>query len=118
MEEENKMRNELLKKYKKTKYFKLILAIIIDLVGAATYIVPAIGESGDLVWGPISGLLIFMLFPNRKVIAFGGALEELMPFADFIPTALIAWSLDYVKDNKKTQAEFEKDANYIDMEKK
>lgn len=106
--EENKMNSEVLQKYNKTKYIKLILAIIIDLVGFISYIFPAIGESLDFVWAPISGLLIFILFPHRKLIALGGAAEEFLPFTDFIPTAVIAWTLDYVKDYKNTQAEFAK----------
>ena len=109
------MKNELSKKYKRSKYIKLILALAIDLIGVATYILPAIGESGDFVWAPISGMLIVILFPNRKKIAIGGALEELLPFADFIPTALIAWSLDYIKDNKKTLAAFEKNQMYEEL---
>lgn len=99
---------EILKKFNRTKNLKLISAIIIDLVGLASYAFPAIGEFGDLVWGPISGVLIYLLFPHRKKMAIFGAAEEMIPFIDFIPTACLAWMLDYVKDNKKILSEFVK----------
>jgi hypothetical protein len=108
LEEEDKMKNEILKKYHKKRIFKLISAVIIDLVGFASYLMPVLGESGDLVWGPISGVLIFILFPNRKRMAISGAIEELLPFTDLIPTAFLTWSLDYVKDKEKTLSEFVK----------
>lgn len=102
------MTNELLKKYNRTKYFKLISVIVVDLVGFSSYIIPVFGEGVDMIWGPISGLLIFLLFPHRKRMAILGAVEELIPFTDFVPTACIAWILDYVKDNKKTLSDFVK----------
>lgn len=102
------MNKEILQRYKRLKYIKLGLAVLIDLIGVATYMIPGIGESIDLFWAPISGLFIFMLFPSRKLLAFGGAVEEMIPFTDFMPTAIIAWGLDYIIDNKKTFAAFEK----------
>lgn len=78
----NEQQNELLNKFGRIKYFKLFSAIIIDLVGLATYMVPAVGESGDWIWAPISGFLIYLLFPNRKRMAILGVAEELIPFAD------------------------------------
>lgn len=98
--------NDLLKKFNQIKTFKLIAAVIIDLIGLTTYLLPGAAEGGDLVWGPISGFLIYLLFPNRKRMAIVGAIEEMLPFTDFIPTAYLAWRLDYVKDKNKTLAEF------------
>jgi hypothetical protein len=100
------MENERLKKYNRIKKLKLVAAVIIDLVGLTTYVVPGAAEGIDMVWGPISGFLIYMLFPNRKRMAIAGAIEEMLPFTDFIPTAYLAWRLDYVKDKNKTLAEF------------
>jgi hypothetical protein len=100
------MENELLKKFNRIKNLKLAAAIIIDVVGLTTYVVPGAAEGGDMVWGPISGFLIYMLFPNRKRMALMGAVEEMLPFTDFVPTAYLAWRLDYVKDKNKTLAEF------------
>lgn len=88
-------------RYNKIKYLKLIFAIIIDIVGYASYAIPGFGDGGDIIWGPISGALIFLLFPHRKKMAIIGVAEELIPFTDFVPTACIAWFLEYSKDNKK-----------------
>ena len=95
------MDNIQLKKYKKIKYFKLIAAIVIDVVGIVTYFIPAIAESGDWVWAPISGVLILLLFPNHKKMAIAGVLEEILPFTDIMPTALLAWRLDYMNDKEE-----------------
>jgi len=103
---EAKMYNDLLKKYNRIKYFKLFSAIMIDLVGIVSYVLPVVGEGGDLVWGPISGFLIYVLFPNHKRMAIGGALEEMLPFTDIIPTAYLTWRLDYVKHKNRTLSEF------------
>lgn len=100
------MNNDLLRKYNQIKNFKLIAAVMIDLVGIITYFVPVVGEGGDLAWGPISGFLIYVLFPNHKKMAIGGAIEEMLPFTDFIPTAYLTWRIDYVKNKNKTLSEF------------
>jgi len=102
------MKNELLKKYNKVKHIKLILAIIIDLIGNLSYFIPAIGESFDIGWAPISSILIFVLFPNHKILAVGGLAEEVLPFTDIIPTALITWYLEYIRGEEKAKADFEK----------
>ena len=43
---------------------KLLVSILIDLVGMATYIVPVAGESADLAWAPVSALLVQYLYGN------------------------------------------------------
>lgn len=105
-ENDDEMKNELLKQYNKTKQFKLITAIIIDIVGFLSTFIPVAGGMGDMIWGPISGLLIVILFPKHKIVALGGAIEEMLPFTDIIPTACIAWRLTYIKDGEKTLSEF------------
>ncbi len=95
------MTEEKLSSYNRKKYLKLIAAIMIDGVGYASYAIPAFGEGGDIIWGPISGALIFLLFPHRKKMAIMCAAEELIPFTDFVPTACIAWGLEYSKAKKK-----------------
>lgn len=64
-----------------------------DLIGMASYILPAWGEFADLVWAPISGLIFFKLFGGRFGL-IGGVLdflEEIIPFTDIIPSFTIAW---------------------------
>lgn len=60
-------------------------------------ILPALGEWGDVIWAPVSGVLIASLFPKRKKIALFGFVEEILPFTDFIPTAYLAWRQEYSK---------------------
>ena len=69
---------------------KLIISIVIDLVGMATYAVPVVGEFFDVIWSWISGFLIYVMYKN-KPLAVTGWIEELLPGTDFIPTATICW---------------------------
>lgn len=70
-----------------------ILCIVLDLVGMASYIIPAMGEFADTVWAPVSGFLFFTLFGGRFGLIGGvlNFLEEIIPFTDFIPSFTIAW---------------------------
>jgi hypothetical protein len=71
----------------------LFLCLLLDLVGMATYFIPALGEFTDVVWAPISGFLFFILFGGRFGL-IGAALnflEEIIPFTDIIPSFTIAW---------------------------
>lgn len=95
-----------LEKYNQIKQFKLLSAVAIDLMGLASYVIPIISESTDFIWGPMSGFLIFMLFPNRKGRAISGVLEEMIPFTDFIPSAYLTWRQEYVKENERTLNHF------------
>jgi hypothetical protein len=74
------------------KYQKLGLSIVLDIVGFFT-IIPL-----DLVWAPISGFLMTKMYKGTKgkiagIISF---LEEIIPFADVIPTFTIMWIYTYV----------------------
>ncbi|HEY8398310.1 MAG TPA: hypothetical protein VIK80_10235 [Flavihumibacter sp.] len=76
-----------------TKSPSLLLCVALDLVGYFTYSLPVLGEFGDLLWAPISGLLFYRLFGGWKG-ALGGAFafaEEILPFTDFIPSFTIGW---------------------------
>ena len=69
------------------------ICILMDLVGMLSYALPAIGETFDLVWAPISGLVFYKLFGGRLGM-IGGVLdflEEILPFTDVIPSFTIAW---------------------------
>lgn len=101
-----KMKEKILKKYYKKKRKKFISAVIIDIIGLLSFIIPSLGEWGDVIWAPLSGFLIYLLFPNRKKMAFLGVLEEAMPFMDFIPTAYITWRQEYIKDKNETLSKF------------
>ncbi len=71
----------------------ITLCIFLDLLGMATYLLPVLGETVDLVWAPISGYIFFKLFGGRFGIIGGvlNFLEEVIPFTDIIPSFTIAW---------------------------
>ncbi|KAJ8599973.1 hypothetical protein CTAYLR_002875 [Chrysophaeum taylorii] len=73
---------------------KLAVCVLIDIIGIASYAAPIAGEAADLGWAPISALLVNYLFGNGLIttVAF---FEELLPGFDVIPTATIAWFLEY-----------------------
>eukprot|EP00470_Lotharella_oceanica_P000988 CAMPEP_0170171994 /NCGR_PEP_ID=MMETSP0040_2-20121228/5199_1 /TAXON_ID=641309 /ORGANISM="Lotharella oceanica, Strain CCMP622" /LENGTH=98 /DNA_ID=CAMNT_0010412381 /DNA_START=92 /DNA_END=388 /DNA_ORIENTATION=- len=59
----------------------------------STYTVPALGETADVGWAPISALLIQYLFGNGLITGVA-LVEELLPGTDIFPTATIAWILE------------------------
>tara|TARA_B100000795_G_scaffold238298_1_gene199317 strand:- start:1238 stop:1489 length:252 start_codon:yes stop_codon:yes gene_type:complete len=74
------------------KYKKLGFSILLDVIGFFT-MTPL-----DFVWAPISGYLMTKMYKGKKgkiagIISF---LEEIIPFADVIPTFTIMWLYTYV----------------------
>lgn len=81
----------------------LLLCLLFDFIGYASYAVPFFGEFFDLLWAPVSAIIFWKLFGFRKGF-FGGVfsfIEELTPGLDFIPTFTINWVLLYFKRNKE-----------------
>jgi hypothetical protein len=75
----------------------IIICLVMDLIGYASFVVPGFGELSDLIWAPISGFVFYKMFGGRMGV-FGGLLdftEEILPFTDFIPTFTIAWFIRY-----------------------
>lgn len=82
----------------------LLLCIVMDVIGYATFAVPFLGEFADVVWAPISAFIFYKTFGGWKG-AFGGLFnfaEEILPFTDFIPTFTIAWAWQYFSSKKET----------------
>jgi len=71
----------------------IFLCVILDLIGMASYVIPALAEVTDVVWAPISGFLFITLFGGRFGLIGGvlNFLEEIIPFTDIIPSFTIAW---------------------------
>ena len=90
---------------KSDKTLKLILSLLFDGIGMLSYIVPVFAEVTDLVWAPISGLLLVVLFTGSAGMLAGvfGFIEELLPFVDVIPTFTITWFYTYVIRGGKGQ---------------
>jgi hypothetical protein len=81
----------------------LWFCILMDLIGCATYFIPALGEWGDTIWAPLSAFVFYQAFGSIGGV-LGGAfsfLEEILPFTDIIPTFTIAWYLQQkmIKEN-------------------
>jgi hypothetical protein len=89
------------KKTEEIKNLKLIAAILIDLIGMVSYLLPGASELLDAIWAPISAILVFILFNRKLSWASFTFLEELLPFTDVVPSATIAWYFQYHKSNKK-----------------
>lgn len=71
----------------------IVACIALDIVGMASYFIPAIGEIADVGWAFISAIIFRYMFGGRigmvgSVLNF---LEEILPFTDFIPSFTIAW---------------------------
>jgi hypothetical protein len=69
---------------------KLLVCILIDFVGVASFAAPGLGEATDVGWAPISALIVNYLFGNGIFTALA-FVEEISPGLDFIPTATLAW---------------------------
>ena len=76
------------------KWPKLAASIAIDAIGASSYALPGIGEAEDVAWAPISAALLALLYGNYTLTALD-LVEEGLPFTDAIPTACLAWSLEF-----------------------
>lgn len=100
------MKEEIIRQYARLKNRKLAAAIAIDLIGFFINFIPVLGGISDAIWAPMSGFLIFLLFPNRKGMAMFGVAEEIMPFTDIIPTAMMTWRKEYVKYGNQTLSDF------------
>jgi hypothetical protein len=83
---------------KSDKKTKLLLSLIFDGIGMLSYVVPVFAESIDIVWAPISGLLLVIMYKGTagKIAGLFGTIEELIPFTDVIPTFTITWFYTYV----------------------
>jgi len=83
---------------------KLLASILIDLIGDGSLLVPGLGDASDFLWAPVSALLVRLLY-GSNVLAAVNLLEELLPFTDVIPTATIAFLLEFFF--RKAEAEEE-----------
>ncbi|MGX7668564.1 hypothetical protein [Flavobacterium pedocola] len=84
---------------------KLVLSIIFDLIGYASYGIPLVAELTDIIWAPIAGFILARMYKGT-VGTVGGLtvfVEELLPGIDFIPTFTLTWIYTYLikKENRK-----------------
>lgn len=81
-----------------TKYTKLAVGILFDIIGCMSYIFPVIGEFTDIVWAPISAWLMTKMYRGKKgkVAAIFSFIEEAIPGMDFIPSFTLMWVYTYL----------------------
>lgn len=93
----------------------LFLSIGLDLLGMVTYLIPLLGEVGDVIFAPFYGLAIFIMYRKRifsaAVGGITGTIEELLPGTDVIPTATIMWTYTYVMRKDRALKNFVKEKN-------
>ncbi|MBA6153607.1 hypothetical protein [Gelidibacter maritimus] len=77
-----------------SKNKKLVLGIVLDLIGMITFI--------DIIWAPISALLMTKMYAGKKgkVAGVFSFIEEILPGFDIIPSFTIMWFFTYVFSKK------------------
>lgn len=70
-------------------WIKLIISIILDILGLASYFIPFLGEISDIVWFAVESAWIYFAYKSTKFAVLGG-LEEALPFTDILPMCTIA----------------------------
>jgi len=81
---------------KDSPYLKLWACLVVDFIGFASFLLPFIGETMDVIWAPVSAFFLHFMF-GTFLIPLVGFLEELGPGTDFIPTATIAYSVEHIE---------------------
>ncbi len=94
--------------FEKKKKQRLLVGIVFDILGVATYVFPALGEAGDLAWAPIAAASFFAMYRGLTGIIGGSMvfIEELFPFTDFMPTFTLTWLWVYQINGGKNKARF------------
>lgn len=84
--------------YENRKQRNLILGITFDAIGMLSFSIPLVGEFSDVVWAPISGLLMVWMYKGKrgKIVGVFSFLEEIIPFTDIIPTFTLMWIYTYL----------------------
>jgi len=73
---------------------KLLVSIILDIIGASSYAIPALGELTDFAWAPLQGYLVHYMY-GVSWISWLSVVEEILPFTDILPSATIGWFITY-----------------------
>jgi len=79
--------------FRPAQLFKLLMCLLLDAGGDASYFFPGLGEGVDMFYAPGQAVALMTLFSSRRV-AIIGFLEEALPFSDILPTATIAWFME------------------------
>ncbi len=75
-------------------WVQLAVSVLFDVIGMLGYVIPMIGELGDVVWAPIQAIFIGAMVGREHYGLYFvviGFTEEILPFTDFVPSCTIAW---------------------------
>lgn len=77
----------------KPNYAKLLLSIAFDALGMVTFVIPGVGEFGDVVWAPLSYWLMTRMYAGQigKIGGIISFVEEVLPGTDVFPTFTLTW---------------------------
>jgi len=80
------------------KYLKLLLSLILDAIGYASFAIPIIGEFSDIIWAPLSGYIMTKMYKGKsgRVAGIITLLEEALPWTDVLPTFTLMWIYSHV----------------------
>jgi len=85
-----------------SKYQKLLLGLLFDAIGYASFIIPGIGEFSDIIWAPVSAWLVIKMYKGNtgKIAGVVAFIEEISPGLDIIPTFTLTWLYTYLFKSK------------------
>jgi hypothetical protein len=75
----------------------LVLSLLFDGIGMMSFSIPFIGEFADVIWAPISGLIMVWMYKGTmaKVAGIVSFIEEILPATDIIPSFTLMWFYTY-----------------------
>ena len=82
---------------KNNKTRDLFLSLLFDAIGMMSFSIPFIGEFGDVIWAPLSGLIMVWMYKGSmgKVAGVVSFVEEILPVTDIIPSFTLMWFYTY-----------------------
>ena len=77
----------------KPNYKELAISILLDLIGMLSFVIPFVGEFGDVVWAPLSGWIMTRMYKGTtgKIAGAVTFIEEILPGVDIIPSFTLMW---------------------------
>lgn len=82
---------------KNNKSRDLVLSLLFDAIGMMSFSIPLIGEFSDIIWAPLSGMIMVWMYKGTmgKVAGVVSFVEELLPATDIIPSFTLMWFYTY-----------------------
>src|SRR5690606_18568281 len=84
------------------KMRKLYLGLLFDAIGMLSFTIPFVGEFSDVIWAPLSGVILARMYKGRKGVCGGivSFIEEAIPFTDVSPAFTLMWLYTYYFNKK------------------